>query len=305
MQRYYAHGKFLLTGEYFILNGATGLAVPLQLGQWMEVRPGTSSGVLHWLAQKQDGNIWLDFKFNLQDLSPWEAHPQAQKLSELLREARKLNPGFLAQDSGVEVATGLEFPGNWGLGSSSTLISLIAQWSATDAWTLLRRVWGGSGYDLACASSQGPLLYHLEDHQPVIEYVDLHYSFREHLYFAYLGQKQDSALAVKNFKTLAYAREDYHARIDHIAQELISCNQLAYFETLLQEHERLVAEVTGMPTVKSRLFPDLEGTVKSLGAWGGDFVMICWKNNEHLLRAYLHHKGIDVVLRWNEIVLSP
>ncbi|RQH17897.1 hypothetical protein D5R40_33115 [Okeania hirsuta] len=31
-------GKLLLTGEYVVLDGATALAIPAKLGQWMEIK---------------------------------------------------------------------------------------------------------------------------------------------------------------------------------------------------------------------------------------------------------------------------
>lgn len=44
MNRFYSHGKFLLTGEYLVLEGALALALPLKLGQTMTVEtfPETS-----------------------------------------------------------------------------------------------------------------------------------------------------------------------------------------------------------------------------------------------------------------------
>jgi len=34
---YYSRGKLLITGEYFVLEGATAFAVPLRFGQSMAV----------------------------------------------------------------------------------------------------------------------------------------------------------------------------------------------------------------------------------------------------------------------------
>ncbi len=49
---------------------------------------------------------------------------------------------------------------------------------------------------------------------------------------------------------------------------------LKEFENCLYEHERVVSNALDMPRVKDRLFSDYWGAVKSLGAWGGDFVMV-------------------------------
>ena len=37
-QYFYGHGKLLLTGEYFVLDGAMALALPTTVGQSMKVR---------------------------------------------------------------------------------------------------------------------------------------------------------------------------------------------------------------------------------------------------------------------------
>jgi hypothetical protein len=43
----------------------------------------------------------------------------------------------------------------------------------------------------------------------------------------------------------------------------------------LQEHESIIRILIGEETIQNRLFPDYRwGTVKSLGAWGGDFVLV-------------------------------
>ena len=58
----------------------------------------------------------------------------AKKLKALLNLAKKENPNFLLE--GGEVKTFLEFNKNWGLGSSSTLISNIASWAKVNPYHL-------------------------------------------------------------------------------------------------------------------------------------------------------------------------
>ena len=48
MQRFYSNGKLLLSGEYLILDGATGLALPTKTGQEMLVSTFNSEGILFW-----------------------------------------------------------------------------------------------------------------------------------------------------------------------------------------------------------------------------------------------------------------
>ena len=59
------------------------------------------------------------------------------------------------------VTSELTFDKDWGLGSSSTLISNLSQLARIDPYELNNRVFNGSGYDIACAKSESPLLYRL------------------------------------------------------------------------------------------------------------------------------------------------
>ena len=48
MEQYYGHGKLLIAGEYYLLDGARGLALPTKLGQRMEVNE--YHGILYFLS---------------------------------------------------------------------------------------------------------------------------------------------------------------------------------------------------------------------------------------------------------------
>ena len=70
-----------------------------------------------------------------------------------------MNPEFLQSEQGFLVKTNLTFPRDWGLGTSSTLINNIAQWAKVDAFQLLWNSFSGSGYDIANAQYNTPILY--------------------------------------------------------------------------------------------------------------------------------------------------
>ena len=53
-------------------------------------------------------------------------------------------------------------------------------------------------------------------------------------------------------------------------------------------------------TVKECLFPDYKGTVKSLGAWGGDFVLAISETED--IPNYFLSKGFDICIPYDEIV---
>jgi hypothetical protein len=65
-------------------------------------------------------------------------------------------------------------------------------------------------------------------------------------------------------------------------------------------HEIILSDILELETVKERLFSDFKGTIKSLGAWGGDFVMVLSKENP---THYFHLKGYETILTYDEMIL--
>ena len=64
---YYAHGKLLLAGEYFVLDGAKSLAVPCKLGQFFRVysQPQSQENLFSWKSINKDGEIWFEGHFSI------------------------------------------------------------------------------------------------------------------------------------------------------------------------------------------------------------------------------------------------
>jgi len=56
-----------------------------------------------------------------------------------------------------------------------------------------------------------------------------------------------------------------------------------------------------MQTIKEALFHDFDGVIKSLGAWGGDFVMVISKDNP---KDYFKKRGYDIVIPYDEMILE-
>jgi hypothetical protein len=79
--------------------------------------------------------------------------------------------------------------------------------------------------------------------------------------------------------------------------------KLNEFEQVIREHEILFSEILGAKPLRDTLFSDLPGEVKSLGAWGGDFCMLTWREDLSLLPAYLKSKGLETWFNFNDIVL--
>ena len=144
MTRYYSHGKLLISGEYLILEGAIGLAVPTVQGQDLVVEE-TDTGRLQWESVDENEKTWFNAEFDLEDfelLSHSGDERVGEQLQRILRTARKMNSRFLVTSEGCHVRTALEFSRNWGLGSSSTLVNNIAKWADRNPFRLLFESFG-------------------------------------------------------------------------------------------------------------------------------------------------------------------
>ena len=71
---------------------------------------------------------------------------------------------------------------------------------------------------------------------------------------------------------------------------------------VLEEHEALLSKTLGLPTVKEKHFPNFPGVVKSLGAWGGDFVMAISEKPAQAVQQYFKVKGFETVFGYREFV---
>jgi mevalonate kinase len=307
-QLFYGHGKLLITGEYFVLDGATALALPTRLGQSLRVKElHSSENLLYWIALNSKKQSWLNLVFDTKDFTCINAPDQAeaQRLSKILTEARKLNPSFLSGNQDTAVETHLEFPNEWGLGSSSTLIYCIEKWAGgVDAYTLLQNTLGGSGYDVASAEHDSAILYRLENGRPVTQTIHWQPPFADNIYFAYTGKKQLSSEGIKTYREQLKDKERIANDLSSITESVLKCDTLSAFEELLDKHENIIASALNLSRIKDTLFPDYWGSVKSLGAWGGDFVLLTNTKSESDLKNYLTQKNIDTCFNWNELILA-
>ena len=299
----------MLTGEYLVLEGATSLAVPTKFGQDLIVEK-IKENQLIWASFTNTGDCWFEAVFDLPKLRLVSASFNSEKegsaefiaetLQDILVETRKLNPEFLQPEQGFLVKTNLTFPRDWGLGSSSTLINNIAQWAKVDAFQLLWNSFSGSGYDIANAQYNTPILYALNNQKPVVNKVDFIPSFSEKLFFIHLNKKQDSKDGIARFKEKRKKIHNEIQLVSEISRQLILEQKLSEFEKLIQEHEKIISSIIELPTVKKRLFPDYFGTLKSLGAWGGDFILATGDKDTP---QYFKAKGYTTILRYSDMVL--
>lgn len=307
--QYYSNGKLLLTGEYVVLDGATSLAVPTKFGQDLIVEP-IKEPQLIWGSFTNTGECWFEASFDLPKLrltsatfnSDKEGSAEfiAETLRDILQEAKRLNQEFLNTEHGFIVKTNLTFPQNWGLGSSSTLINNIATWANVNPFTLLWNAFSGSGYDIACAKHNTPILYQLKEKQPTVEEINFNPKYADELFFVHLNQKQNSREGIAHYKKYKEETKSLIPEIDNLTQEFLTVNTSKDLNKIIIEHEQIISSIIKQDTVKERLFSDYFGEVKSLGAWGGDFVLAT--GNEDTI-SYFKQKGFDIVLSYKEMIL--
>ncbi len=305
-KKFRANGKLYIAGEYTVLDGGLSFAIPTKLGQTLEVKyeEESDSPQLIWEAFLEDGSLWFSAEFEMKTLSILKSSDAklASRLFEILQAIETLNPTFfLNQTQNIHCKTQLEFPKDWGLGSSSTLIYLLAQFSGVDEFELNNLTFKTSGYDVACASRNHPILYQLKDGKRRIESLRFQPEFKDDLYFVYLNKKQDTQISVSQTYASKTKNESLVAEISELVGEIIQAETLEEFEKLIDRHETLLSEHLGLPKVKDLYFSDYTGSVKSLGAWGGDFVLVTGREG---LLAYFSSRGYHSVLSYNDLEIS-
>lgn len=302
MERYHSNGKLLLTGEYVVLDGAIALALPTQKGQSLTVEESPEPGIL-WKSFDEHRELWYEdsFRVTAEGILGNSDDAISRRLSALLSEAHRMNPKPLSGGKGYQVSTHLDFDRNWGLGSSSTLVNNIAQWFGIDSYALLKNSFGGSGYDLAAAQHDQPILYSLEEGRPRVLTTSFDPAFKDQLFFVYLNRKQNSRHSIEHYRS--QSREQLSQTIsviDGLTHRLLECQTLLEFELLLEAHEIHISQLINTPRVKTSLFPDYPRSLKSLGGWGGDFILATGGEEE---KAYFREKGYGTVIGYSEMIL--
>lgn len=309
MQNFKSNGKILLTGEYAVLNGAKSLALPTRMGQSLEVSK-TEENKISWTSYDENGGVWFQSEFKIENgaftpliseenrVNP-ELKETAKRLQQILVTAYSKNPeAFLEQ--GYTIKTKLDFNRKWGLGTSSTLIHNLAQWLEIDPYILLKESFGGSGYDIAAAGNDFPITYQLTKNGPASFTADFNPTFKDELFFVYLNRKQNSREAIAHYRN--QPKKDLQSlteKISGITEQIIKCESLEEFKLLLQAHESLISKAINLPRIQTELFPDYPGMIKSLGGWGGDFVLATGSEEE---KEYFRKKGYQTIFDYQDLI---
>ena len=299
--KFYSNGKLLITGEYFVLNGALSLALPTVYGQYLEINYNDSN-IIKWTSYNNNKEIWFKCEIDKDNLDI--LYSSSKEISRIIKELisyiREKETNFL-KSNGSTINTQLTFDKNWGLGSSSTLISNISKLSGVDPYELNNKFFNGSGYDIACAESNRSLLYRLYDGKREIKKIHFNPSFKDKLYFVYLNKKQNSLNEIINFKERVNS-EIGISEISEITKRIIICKDQSEFNKLIREHENIISKLISKKKIKDKIFNDFNGEVKSLGAWGGDFILA--SSNESETKKYFRNKGFNFIFEFDKVILN-
>ncbi len=291
IKHFQAAGKLMLFGEYLVLNGANCVAFPLKFGQKLEVTPATE---ITWESHAND-QMWFEVRMNDQfDIVETNNDEVAQILRKLFLFIRSEKPELSFQNAFKAEAN---FQLNWGLGSSSTLISLLSQWSGVDAFVLSDASFGGSGYDIACATAISPLVYANKKVEHTFQFPT---ELTDRFLFVYLGNKQNSRDEIKRFQK-SNCNETHVTRMNNLIDLALNTTDIGFFEEQLNASEALISSVIETSELKTRLFSDYPYSIKSLGAWGGDFFLATFRDLEQA-KHYFQHKGYNTSFTYQELI---
>ena len=306
-KRYYAHGKLLISGEYLVLSGAEGLAVPLKKGQWLEaeITSGEERPCLKWQARVLDKE-WFSANILLPDMEIVKTSDTliASRLVKIFSELTEMNRKLFKPGKSYSFSTVSTFDHNWGMGSSSALIANLARWAMIEPFDLYHRLNKGSGYDVAAALAQGPILFSTFHHKTKITPVRFLPAFNQHIWFVYRGQKQDTEQSLSDFIALPQPSRQQIEMINYFTGELLHTRHLKQFMQIMSEHESFISHLLGRKTVKEEYFSDFDGEIKSLGAWGGDMMMAVSEMPGDYIRTYFQAKNIQTVFDFHSLILS-
>jgi mevalonate kinase len=302
---FHSNGKLLITGEYLVLDGALAMAVPTKYGQKLEVSLHEDFSGIRWEASVLNKG-WLQVNFGSRLFNIIHTNDQklALHLKQILKKAFDLANISVDNQKGIKIRTNLDFDKSWGLGSSSTLLSNIGYWLDVNPYQLARQTSNGSGVDVATARSDKPILYKLVNGEPQVTAIEFEPAFANQIYFVHLGTKQNSAQSVEQYRQKVKATSQNIDEISLLSEIISKTKSFLDFNKALAEHENIISSLLNEARIKDRFFSDFGGEIKSLGAWGGDFVMATFQGEEKELRNYFTKKSHKTILGYHEMVLS-
>lgn len=298
--KFKSNGKLLITSEYLVMKGAMALAIPAKLDQELNVI-STNSDFVNWKSFNKDNQIWYEEKFFL-DKGTLIYHGKKNKMSDLIVRLFDYIHKFNNPEKSIgnEFIWKINFNINWGLGSSSTLINNLSKWAKVNPYKLLFSVFNGSGYDIACCDKSNPIIFQKKDDYLSVSDTTFNPNFLNNLFLIFLNKKQDTQKSVQNFLETDQSLSEGINQINEIVHEIENVKDITTFESLIERHEKIIANVLQMPTIQNEKFPDYNnGVIKSLGSWGGDFVLA---TGDEKSVNYFEEKGFNTIRKISDLL---
>ena len=298
--KFKSNGKLLITSEYLVMKGAMALAIPAKLDQELNVI-STNSDFVNWKSFNKDNQIWYEEKFFL-DKGTLIYHGKKNKMSDLIVRLFDYIHKFNNPEKSIgnEFIWKINFNINWGLGSSSTLINNLSKWAKVNPYKLLFSVFNGSGYDIACCDKSNPIIFQKKDDYLSVSDTTFNPNFLNNLFLIFLNKKQDTQKSVQNFLETDQSLSEGINQINEIVDEIENVKDITTFESLIERHEKIIANILQMPTIQNEKFPDYNnGVIKSLGSWGGDFVLA---TGDEKSLDYFEEKGFNTIRKISDLL---
>ncbi|KMQ66243.1 30S ribosomal protein S6 [Chryseobacterium angstadtii] len=299
MSGIFSPGKLMLTSEYFAIDGALVLAVPTKLGQeFFFEEKNDEKSLIFWEAHHQN-QLWFKAAIDYKEWQILETNipSSAEFILKTLKNVQQLSQTKFKKNNTYHLKTNLQFPADYGFGSSSTLMNNLSEWADIDPFHLNTISLGGSGYDIAVAKEKSAILFRSKP-EIFYEKADFNPPFKNELIFIHLNQKQDSREGISFYKSKSRSQILVEEFSD-ITKKVLLCSELENFSQLMVIHEQKISDFLEIPTVKEKFFADCPVFVKSLGAWGGDFVMSAKFDG---YEDYFWGKGFKTVFQWSDII---
>ncbi|MCT4139641.1 30S ribosomal protein S6 [Elizabethkingia anophelis] len=282
------------------MDGAKALAIPTKPGQDLSAEKIDDHRSLIYWETYREGKLWLKTCIDYKNLFVTETNiaNASAFILKIFSTLKDMRSESLEADYSYILKSNVQFPENFGLGSSSTLMNNIANWGNVDAFALNDIALGGSGYDIAVAKAGAPIIYIRNRGNKTVETVNYSPSFKDQLLFVHLNKKQDSREGITMYKQMEKSQDLIHY-FSKLTDEILISENLENFSLIMEDHEKTMSNFLKISTVKEKYFKNAPSFFKSLGAWGGDFILttkFCDYEN------YFLHNGFPNFFSYDELI---
>lgn len=311
LKKYWSPGKLLLSNEYAILKDVPGIAFPTKLGQSLLFNETENKRKIQYRAIDHNNKLWFscDLDFNNGFTSTTDGSDQLDLVLKIFNFLYKENPFIFKklESCGFYISTQLDFPNYYGLGSSSTFIQNICDVFKADSFNVLQQCFGGSGYDIAIAKEKraGVFVRSIQYLSDIPTTLQKFFQEQHHnLFFVYLGKKQSSSRSINDLSDRINQMDKQKYEDLHVF--LSSVSTMNQFNDWIVNHEKTLASDLGLTPLVDK-FTDISkinGNIKSLGAWGGDFALLSSEYPLNEVKKYFENYQLNEVFRFQEMILD-